>query len=57
MPSISKAWVTEARTLAGISASVTIAMLARLAISAVEILAVAKLCKIDAASLISHALE
>ncbi|MFC7694763.1 MATE family efflux transporter [Paeniroseomonas aquatica] len=43
MPSISKEWVAEARTLAGISASVTITMLAQLAISAVEILIVARL--------------
>ena len=43
MPAISKAWVAEARTLAGISASVTITMLAQLAISAVETLVVARL--------------
>jgi MATE family multidrug resistance protein len=43
MPSISKAWVAEARTLAGISASVAITMFAQLAISAVETLVVARI--------------
>jgi multidrug resistance protein, MATE family len=43
MRSISKAWVAEARSLGGISLSVTITMFAQLAISAVETLAVARL--------------
>jgi MATE family multidrug resistance protein len=40
---LSKGWVAEARTLAGISASVTLTMLAQLAISTVETLIVARL--------------
>lgn len=43
MPQIRKAWVAEARTLAGISLSITVTMFAQLTISAVETLIVARL--------------
>jgi len=43
MRQINRAWVAEARTLAGVSLPVTGTMFAQLAISAVETLAVARL--------------
>jgi len=43
MLQIRRAWVAEARTLAGISLSITVTMFAQLAISAVETLIVARL--------------
>ncbi len=43
MRQIGKAWVAEARTLAGVSLSVTSTMFAQLAISAMETLTVARL--------------